>query len=82
MLRETDNHVHSGLREDEDGFAIPQWDLEFDALAECGWDDPNYGDPSRWPWWTDLGTWSLGRAPVAEDVFDDLPSDGLEDLEF
>ena len=75
MLHARENHDNFVL--DADGYAIPGCDLLADQLAECGIDDPNYGDASHWPWWCDQFTLELGPDPT----FDPLPGgDGLDDL--
>ncbi len=67
------------LPEDSDRFAIPACDLLADQLIECGWNDPEFDDPSAWLSWTDADRFEPGRAltPV-ETVPDILP--GEEDL--
>lgn len=60
---------------DSDGFAIPGCDILSDQLAECGMNDPNFGDPANWPWWVDLGRFELGGASEFIDLPDDLDDD-------
>ena len=42
------------------GYAIP-WVAD-DEVIECGFDDPDYGDPAEWPDWTDRWTCEEGPA--------------------
>ena len=46
---------------DESGYAIP-W-LADDAVIECGCNDPEADEPSRWLSWTDQDIWQLGPDP-------------------
>src|SRR3954449_2212093 len=66
---------------DHDGYAIPF--AAADEVIECGFDDPDYGDPADWPTWTDRDVWEDGPA-VADDV--ELEPAGFEpsqeDIEF
>jgi hypothetical protein len=76
---------------DADGYLIP-W-AEDDEIIECGYDDPQYGDPGTWPDTCDADCWELGPAippdavfepyePTAEDLEDYARwSDRLEALE-
>jgi hypothetical protein len=65
------------------GFAIPQMDIEFDQLADCGaFDDDDYGPPEIWPAvpWIDGDRYELGRAITPEESIPDpesvvLPAD-------
>jgi hypothetical protein len=54
-----------------------------DALIEHCPQDPNFGPPELWPWWTDFIQLAPGR-PILPDerLYDDLPEDGLENLSF
>lgn len=46
---------------DDEGFAIPAADLLADFFAEHT-DDPDEGDPTDWPEWTDDDCWQLGHS--------------------
>ena len=51
-----------------------------DALVEHNPDDPAFGDPASWPAEWDDDVVALGAALMAQETWDDLPGDGLDDL--
>jgi len=57
-----------------------------DALTEYDCDDPNFGPPERWPWWSDCENWELGPdpvGPVPDDPDDDakVGTDDVDDVD-
>jgi hypothetical protein len=74
-----DNDRNSNfLPEGPDGFAESSADLLHDWFAEHS-DDPEEGDPTTWPDWTDDDRVWLGSAKRREQAFDDLPPDVDDD---
>ncbi len=60
------------------GVAIPQMDLEFDALVECEANDPLAGPPETWPDcpWVDGDRYELGPALTPDEgVYEPSPAD-------
>ena len=55
-----------------------------DSLVEFNPADPGFGAPERWPAWTDEISVRTGRAMATGEFidFDEIPGDGLGDLEF
>ena len=47
---------------------VDQLCLLWDAIAEHNPDDPNFGPPDEWPWWTDATHYGLGPPSLGFDV--------------